>query len=340
MTTQPWRADLRRPFLRDRAARRHQADVGAGEIVIFERFADKRLVAEGNLRADRARRGERDDFIGGKPALGEDIEHFAPDIPGRADDGDLETHFILHSPHVFLNVSCFLMCLNAWQKSSRKAAPCIGDVVASRNGRMPLGSAGRVLPLRLTRRGPVNAALTLFATNARLVMHGQCSDCTFILAKTILAKTPPAIKRRHSAKTLHGFAVLTNVMEISPSVAGPADARASPRNGGPASRRANRPGRFPWRVSLICLAITGFLYAFPEWNGTRRSRLPAASSVTTPLPTFVEIPNPPEVFRLEPPEFAGSVKLISRAISRGGIEPEAAARTFGSSPAPAETRLC
>ena len=87
--------DLRRPFLRDRAACRHQADVGAGEIVIFERFADERPVAEGHVRADRARRGERDDFIGGKPPLGEDIEHFTPDIAGGADDGDLETHFIL-----------------------------------------------------------------------------------------------------------------------------------------------------------------------------------------------------------------------------------------------------
>ena len=49
------RADLRRPFLRHRAARRHQADVGRREVVILERLALEDAVAERDLLADRAR---------------------------------------------------------------------------------------------------------------------------------------------------------------------------------------------------------------------------------------------------------------------------------------------
>ena len=84
--------DLRRPFLRYRAAGRHQADVAVGEVVILERLDLERLVAIGNFLADRAARGERHDGIGRKPAVGEDFEHLAPDIAGRACDCDCKAH--------------------------------------------------------------------------------------------------------------------------------------------------------------------------------------------------------------------------------------------------------
>ena len=88
--------DLRRPFLRDGGARRHQADVGVAEIEIVERFHFQGRVAVGDFRADAAARGERDHLVGGERPLGQNVHHFAPDIAGGADDGDFETHG-LHS---------------------------------------------------------------------------------------------------------------------------------------------------------------------------------------------------------------------------------------------------
>src|SRR5690606_6303259 len=85
-------ADLRRPLLGDRAAGGHYADVGVGEIVVLQRLHLQRLVAIGDLRADRAARGERHHLVGRKAALFEDIEHLAPDIAGGACDCNLETH--------------------------------------------------------------------------------------------------------------------------------------------------------------------------------------------------------------------------------------------------------
>jgi hypothetical protein len=55
---------------------------------VLERLHLQRLVAEGDLDADAAARGERDDLVGGETALGEDVEHFAPDIAGRSDHRD------------------------------------------------------------------------------------------------------------------------------------------------------------------------------------------------------------------------------------------------------------
>ena len=52
-------------------------------------------LAERDFLAEAAARGERDDFVGGKCPLGEDIEHFPPDIPGRADYCNLVTHRLL-----------------------------------------------------------------------------------------------------------------------------------------------------------------------------------------------------------------------------------------------------
>ncbi len=62
----------------------------AGEIVVVERLALQRPVAERDFPADRLGRGERDDFRDGKTPLGENGEHFATDIAGGADDRDLE----------------------------------------------------------------------------------------------------------------------------------------------------------------------------------------------------------------------------------------------------------
>ncbi len=84
--------DLRRPLLGNRAAGGHQADVGVGEIVVFEVLDLQNAVTEGDLGALRARRGERDDLRGRKTTLGEDVEHFATDIAGGAYNCNLETH--------------------------------------------------------------------------------------------------------------------------------------------------------------------------------------------------------------------------------------------------------
>ena len=92
------RADLRRPFLRHRAARRHQADVGRREVVVLERLALEDAIAERDLLADRARRRQRDDFGDGETALGENLEHLAADIAGGARHRDLEA---LHEKRSF-----------------------------------------------------------------------------------------------------------------------------------------------------------------------------------------------------------------------------------------------
>ena len=59
---------------------------------MLERLALECLVAVGDLRSHALARGERDHLIGGKAPLGEDIEHFAADIAGGANDRNLETH--------------------------------------------------------------------------------------------------------------------------------------------------------------------------------------------------------------------------------------------------------
>ena len=81
MTTQSCRGDLRRPFLRDRAAGRHQADVGVGEIVGVERLHLEDAVAEGDLGPLAAARGERHHLVGGEAALVEDDSISRPTLP-------------------------------------------------------------------------------------------------------------------------------------------------------------------------------------------------------------------------------------------------------------------
>ncbi len=83
ITRQPAAAILGDHSLGDLAARAHQADVDALEIVIVERLDLQHAVAERHFRADRTRRGEGDDFTDGKLALDEDVQHLAPDIAGR-----------------------------------------------------------------------------------------------------------------------------------------------------------------------------------------------------------------------------------------------------------------
>ena len=87
-------ADLGRPLLRYRRARRHQAEIDTAEIELFEIAALKRLVAIGDIDTHRAARGEGENLIGGKFAFGEDIEHLAADIAGGAHDSKLVTHEI------------------------------------------------------------------------------------------------------------------------------------------------------------------------------------------------------------------------------------------------------
>src|SRR5262249_21664593 len=72
--------------------RRHQANVGGRKIEMLERFDLQGPVAERDFHALASAGGKRDHFVGGKLALGQDIEHLAAHIAGRADDGDALTH--------------------------------------------------------------------------------------------------------------------------------------------------------------------------------------------------------------------------------------------------------
>ncbi len=85
--------DPGRPFLRHGRARRHQADIDVGEIVMVEGFALERLVAEGDIHALALARRERHDLIGGEHPLGQDPQHLAAHIAGGADHCDLVTHW-------------------------------------------------------------------------------------------------------------------------------------------------------------------------------------------------------------------------------------------------------
>ena len=84
--------DLRRPLLRNAAARRHEANVDVGEVVMVERLHLQRLVAERSVDACALARGERDDIVSGKFPLGQNGKHLTPDIAGGTDHGDLVTH--------------------------------------------------------------------------------------------------------------------------------------------------------------------------------------------------------------------------------------------------------
>jgi len=83
----------RRELRRHLGAGRGQHDIDAVEVVGFEVLHPEDVIlAKGDLPADRARRGQRHDFVGGKIALGEGGQDFAPDIAGGADHRYFETH--------------------------------------------------------------------------------------------------------------------------------------------------------------------------------------------------------------------------------------------------------
>ena len=83
----------RREFLRHLGAGRGKHDVDPAEIVGVETLdLEDVILAEGDLAADRARRGQSHHIIGRKLALGEGGQDLAPDIAGRADHRYPETH--------------------------------------------------------------------------------------------------------------------------------------------------------------------------------------------------------------------------------------------------------
>jgi len=86
------RADLRRPFLGDGGARRHQHEIDLGKVELLEILALEGLVAEGDLNAHGFARGDGEALIDREFALGEDVEHFAAHIARGADDCNLVTH--------------------------------------------------------------------------------------------------------------------------------------------------------------------------------------------------------------------------------------------------------
>ena len=59
---------------------------------MVERLHFQRLVAERALHAHALARCKGDDFVGGEIALGQNVEHLAPDIAGSTHHGDLVTH--------------------------------------------------------------------------------------------------------------------------------------------------------------------------------------------------------------------------------------------------------
>ncbi len=85
-------ADLFAIFLGDGRTCRHQGEIDAGEVEVFEVLYLEALVPKADFLALRARRGQRDDFAGRKLAFAEDVEHFAAHIARGSDDGDPITH--------------------------------------------------------------------------------------------------------------------------------------------------------------------------------------------------------------------------------------------------------
>ncbi len=115
------------------------------------------------------------------------------------------------------------------------------------------------------------------------------------------------------------FAIPAHAMGRSQSLAGPAGGRAGTRNGTASSRRGKRPGGFPWRLGMTSLVLSGLLYAYSEVKETGQNQLPPLSPIAAPLPAWIEIARPSEVFRLEAPEFAGDAKLyVARRHRTGG----------------------
>ena len=102
MTTQPW-APIFGDHSFDTAP---PADIRQMSVPLKSKFSSDlhfRVLSpkETSVPIDR---GEASccDLIGREPALGQYIEHFPPDISCRANNGDFETHRLLHPPNASL----------------------------------------------------------------------------------------------------------------------------------------------------------------------------------------------------------------------------------------------
>jgi hypothetical protein len=115
------------------------------------------------------------------------------------------------------------------------------------------------------------------------------------------------------------FAALTSMRGAGQSLAWQAGVRTHSRNGAPALPRAKPSSRFPWRSGMICLAALSLLHACLHFNETGQTLSPSASPVAAPLPAWIEILRPREIFHLETPEFAGGAELyVARRHRTGG----------------------
>ncbi len=108
-------------------------------------------------------------------------------------------------------------------------------------------------------------------------------------------------------------------MGMSKSLAGPVGSQARARHRIAALPRGKRPGLIPWRLGMICLALCGLLYLFSDLKEADQTQIPSANPVAAPVPAWIEIVRPPEVFGLEAPEFAGiATHYMARRHRTGG----------------------
>jgi hypothetical protein len=113
-------------------------------------------------------------------------------------------------------------------------------------------------------------------------------------------------------------AALTNVRGNSQGVTIGAHVRTGLQARSSSLLVSKRFRHFRWRPGLFFLALYGVLYFFTESNKIGPEGVSAASSVPAPLPAWVEIPIPEDVFRLETPEFAGGAYSARRHRTGGG----------------------
>jgi hypothetical protein len=70
---------------------------------------------------------------------------------------------------------------------------------------------------------------------------------------------------------------------------------------------------------MIGLGLCGLLFAFLEVKETGQGRLPSMVSVAAPLPAWIEILSPPDVFHIEAPAFEENARLhVARRHRTGG----------------------
>jgi hypothetical protein len=114
------------------------------------------------------------------------------------------------------------------------------------------------------------------------------------------------------------FAALTSVMGTSHSLVWRDGVRMRLRNGTPPMPRAKKSSRFPRHLGMLCVAASSLIYAFSELHETGQTRPPPAT-VTAPLPAWIEISRPREIFHIETAEFPGGAKFyVARQHRTGG----------------------